>query len=221
MDGSAALDGVYNAPRAAALAGMPLSTLHYWAREGIVVPRASASRPKLWSYEDLMAVRAVAWLRRGKVVGGVAVQPSSMHVVRRALSALREVGLEVWSSDDGARVLVDPAGRVFVRGRDGTEGSDRQLVAETVDLIGPFEIEGHRGPDLARPRPMLRIVPGKLAGAPHVSGTRIETEALAALALRGFEPVRIAALYPELAAEAISQAIDLERQLGTIVARVA
>ena len=40
-------------------------------------------------------------------------------------------------------------------------------------------MEGGTGPDLLRPRPQLRIVPGKLGGSPHVEHTRLETLALA------------------------------------------
>ena len=216
MGGLAALDGVYRGPRAAALSGVPIATLRHLACAGIVVPCASGSRPSLWSYEDLLAVRAFAWLRRPKHVGGVSLPPAPLRVVRGALAAVRDLGREVWTGDDGSRVLVDAAGHVFARGREGALDDCRQLGAETIDVLAPFEFEGRRGPDLVRPRPLLRIVPGKLAGAPHVGGTRVETAALAALADRGFAATRIAVLYRELAVEAIAEAIDLQRQLGTI-----
>ncbi len=216
------MHGVYPAARAAALAGMPLSTLHYWARQDIVAPRASASRPKLWSYEDLMALRAVVWLRSPKRVGAADVPRSSMHAVRRALASLRDLGLDVWSDDGGSRVCVDARGRVFLRAPAGFETTDRQLVADVLDLLGPFEaVDGRRGPDLVRPRPHLRIIPGKLSGAPHVEATRIETEALGALAARGFGVGQIAGLYPSLRVDVIDEAVDLERQLGTAFATAA
>jgi hypothetical protein len=50
----------YDARRAAALSGVPLSTLYQWARRGIIEPSASAERPRLWSYADLMALRIVS-----------------------------------------------------------------------------------------------------------------------------------------------------------------
>jgi uncharacterized protein (DUF433 family) len=61
---------------------------------------------------------------------------------------------------------------------------------------------------------MLRIVPGKLAGSPHIERTRIETQALAALERRGIETAKIYRLYPAVAAEAVDEAIDLERELS-------
>lgn len=63
------------------------------------------------------------------------------------------------------------------------------------------------------PRPRLRIVPGKLTGAPHVHRTRIETEALAALRRRGLTVGKITALYPAIDTVDIENALDLECEL--------
>jgi uncharacterized protein (DUF433 family) len=49
---------------------------------------------------------------------------------------------------------------------------------------------------LLRPRELLRIVPRKLSGAPHVLDTRVETQAIAALSQRGYAPDKIRELYP-------------------------
>ena len=69
------------------------------------------------------------------------------------------------------------------------------------------------GPDLVAPRPRLRIVPGKLSGAPHVRRTRIETEVLAALARRGLTRERIVGLYPVIEDADVRDALDLESDL--------
>ena len=83
-----------------------------------------------------------------------------------------------------------------------------------IDLIAPFDtLEGLRGPNLLRPRPQLRIVPGKLSGSPHVEHTRLETRALRALERDGLRVDAIAQLYPFVTREQIEQALDLERQL--------
>ena len=58
--------GAYTAERAAALSGVPKSTVHYWARQDILIPSVSAERVKLWSYGDLMALRTIYWLRQTK-----------------------------------------------------------------------------------------------------------------------------------------------------------
>jgi len=46
------ISGAYSAERAAALAGVPKSTIYYWARKGHLIPSVSR-RPFLWSYTDL------------------------------------------------------------------------------------------------------------------------------------------------------------------------
>lgn len=70
-------EGAYKAGRAAALAGVPKSTLHYWSKHDILVPSVSPVRIKLWSFSDLMAARMIEWLRRDKNypsgVGGISV----------------------------------------------------------------------------------------------------------------------------------------------------
>jgi uncharacterized protein (DUF433 family) len=83
-----------------------------------------------------------------------------------------------------------------------------------LDVIEPFRsVEGSRGPHLVRPRPLLRIVPGKLGGSPHVLDTRLESQALGALAASGLLEAKIYRLYPDVEPPAIDDALDLERQL--------
>jgi uncharacterized protein (DUF433 family) len=196
---------------------VPKSTLHYWARQEILVPSLSAEKVKLWSYADLMALRTIYWLRQRKhSPGGHEVPPSSMPAVRRALGELRELDLDLWNEEGGPTVAVDQAGRVILDPRGLPATDEHQLVAHSdwLDLIHPFPTrEGTKGPDLQRPRPHLRIVPGKLAGSPHVERSRVETRALAALARRGMGTDKIARLYPSLEAAAIDEALDLEHQL--------
>ena len=69
-------------------------------------------------------------------------------------------------------------------------------------------------PALARPRPGLRIAPGRLSGSPHVAHTRLETSALYALQRDGLGPDAILSFYPYLATEQLAEALDLERQLA-------
>jgi len=210
----------YTADRAAALAGVPQSTMHYWARTKALVPSVSAEKVKLWSFADLMALRTIAWLRRRKVsAAGYDIPRTTLPAVRRALRALQKLDLTLWAADTGSTVLVDPHGDIVLREQRGLvrpvgrAGELQQVAADFPDLLAPFTADGLAGPDLRRPRPRLRIVPGKLAGAPHIDKTRLETQAVHALAVRGLEPERIARLYPFTDLEAIREAIDLENQL--------
>jgi uncharacterized protein (DUF433 family) len=209
------LRGAYTADRASALSGVPKSTIHYWARNEILVPHVSPERIKLWSYPDLMALRTIYWLRQSKTVSdGHSVPATSMPAVRRALKALREIDLELWTEERGPSVAVNRAGHIFITA-DGVSSIDGQRVLDSdmLDLIAPFETEQGRAPDLYAPRPSLRIIPGKLSGSPHIVKTRIETIALAALRQRGLSEAKIAALYPIAPRNAIAEALDLEEEL--------
>lgn len=208
--------GAYTADRAAALSGVPKSTVHYWARHEYLVPSVSAERTKLWSFADLMGLRTIYWLRQPKRADGLGIPRTTMRAVKRALERLRTLDLGLFEGDR-ITVAVTRAGEVVVNDPSvPLHAVDGQLLdKEMIDLILPFETEeGTFGPNLSRPRESIRIMPRKLSGSPHVAGTRIETSALYALYLRGFQEEKIRLLYPVLSREALSEAVDLENQLS-------
>lgn len=168
-----------------------------------------------------MGLRIIYWLRQTKTApDGAAVPRTAMPAVRRALGQLAELDLRLWSEDVGPAVRVDRAGNVILLNEPHAEAPHRQraLAAGEDDLLSvtdPFQsLEGSRGPDLHAPRPQLRIVPGKLGGAPHVAHTRLESQALGALAVSGLAAAKIYRLYPSVNRQAIDDALDLERQLA-------
>jgi uncharacterized protein (DUF433 family) len=217
------LRGAYPADRAAALSGVPKSTIHDWARKRVLVPSVSPVRVKLWSYSDLMGLRTIQWLRHEKKApSGDEVPATSMPRVRRALEALAALDLALWTEEEGPHVAVDRSGEVHLDAHGAAvtaEGQDA-LDRELLDLIKPFSIGGAAGPDLHAPRPKLRIVPGKLSGSPHVHRSRVETQALAAVSRR-LSSERVYALYPDLDHDAVDEALDLEWQLESSLASAA
>lgn len=218
-DFAAAASGCYDATRAAALSGVPVRTVYDWARKGVVVPTVSPVQEKLWSYADLMALRIVAWLRRPKPAGDEGrLAASPMRQVREALIQLDRMQLDLWSGDHpaGSPLVVDQRGDIFIGQPNGfvdLRGNSALPHEEHFGLLGPFTLHGHRGPDLIRPRPHLRIVPERVAGEPHVQGTRLTTQTLAGLARRGFTVERIAQMY-DVPGQAVEEALDLEADLG-------
>lgn len=211
-------DGCYEARRAAELAGVPLSTVYDWARKGVVVPSISEHRIKLWSYADLMGLRITYWLRKPK--GDVRATP--MSEVRAALSKLSELGQAVWDpSTKSSPVLVDRSGVVHLRDSDGSLADlagRMSLSEELLDPLQPFGAAGLRGPDLLRPRPHLQIVPGKVAGEPHLIGSRLTSPTVAALSRRGFALERIYGMYPQEDQAGIQDAIELEQEISQAAA---
>jgi uncharacterized protein (DUF433 family) len=211
--------GSYPADRAASLAGIPLSTLYYWARTGLVEPSVSFQRVKRWSYADLLVLRLVDWLRKDKPreEDEDALPRPSMAQIRSELWRAADLGERLM--DTGFSVEVDPAGRLhFGRGEAKwieLGGGRRQYEAGALDLVRPFEIHiGIIGPDLVRPGETLRMIPGKLSGEPHIEETRIQTQAIGALDARGLDHGSIIELYPDLGVENVRAAITLERRLA-------
>lgn len=199
--------------------------MHYWARKDILVPSVSAERVKLWSYSDLLALRIIAWLRASKPASDKhTVPPSTMKAVRTALRELARLDLGLWTEEGSPNVAVDRGGRIILNAKPSPEHPDGQAIleADVLDLLRPLEIgQEVNGPDLVSPRPRLRIVPGKLSGAPHVHHTRIETEALAALLRRGMTTGKIVALYPAIKTADVKDALNLEHELQPDLALVA
>ena len=207
----------YDADRAAALAGVPKSTLHYWARTAVLIPSASRQRVRLWSFEDLMSLRIIDWLRRSKDDSlGHEIPGTSMRVIRRALESLRSLDMNLWSAGEGTPIRVDRAGKIYLDDDDEIRDPSGQTAwRDILNPLAPFSSIGSlKGPDLRQPRPHLRIVPGKLAGEPHIQNTRLETRTIAALAHRGFAIDEILAMYPFVSQIQVEESIDLERQLA-------
>lgn len=182
------------------------------------MPSVSPERVKLWSYGDLMALRTIYWLRQTKQDStGREIPRTAMKAVRRALKEIAALKLDLWSEDGAPSVAVDRSGGIVIRQADRAQlpGGQSILDADMLDLIAPFASrEGLYGPDLSVPRPLLRIVPGKLGGSPHVVHTRLESQALGALAASGLAQAKIYRLYPDVEPAAIEDALDLERQLA-------
>ena len=211
----ALVSAAYTAARAASLAGVPRSTLYYWAKTGLVTPTVSIAKVKKWSFTDLLVLRLVDWLRQDKP--DIDLPRTSLQRIRMQLERAEQLGDRL--AESATSVYVDRKGRLHFGQNDRMwielgVGLSQDLVDSTVDLIRPsLWREGLRGPDLREPRPTLRIVPGKLAGEPHVARTRIPTEMIAALDRRGFEQSAILDLYPSIRLDAVRDAIDLEEQL--------
>lgn len=208
METVSALDlGAYDARRAAALSGVPLSTVYDWARKAVVVPSISAQREKLWSFGDLLTLRLVRWLRIGKPEAA----RSKMADVREALERYET---ELWLGDKPERgrstLAVAADGMIVHVPRQETVHGQRVVQDGVLDLFAPYEA----GVDLREPSPKLRIAPGHVGGEPHLVGTRLTTRTVAALSARGYPPRLIQELYPHDDPEALAEAISLEERLA-------
>ncbi len=181
-----------------------------------MTPAISAVGTKLWSYADLMALRIVYWLRHPKKAGPAEVTAGPMSEVRKALEILDRMDLDIWDESRSGQtpLQVDPRGRIHIAsGESVTTTGRRQVRADFLDILGPFDGPSAQGPDLIRPRPLLRVIPGKVSGQPHLLDSRITTRTIASLHQRFGDVDRVVALYPHQQERALVEAIDLERSL--------
>lgn len=206
----------YPAERAAALAGVPKSTLHYWASNDIWAPSVSPEKVRLWSLSDIVILRLFYWLRRAnKLAAG------ELPISRTKMPLVRHIAARILSgefSPASARIFVDRHGDVVLgTAKVGLESLAGQVhLGEGLAVLSEYRVDAERGivgPDLVQPRPHLRIIPGKLAGEPHVLNTRVPTTMLDAMIERGYHPKEIVDLYPFLSAQSVNEARDLELQL--------
>jgi uncharacterized protein (DUF433 family) len=202
--------GRYSAERAAQLSAVPARTLHDWATSHTLTPDWMRARPRGWSYRDIVYVRLLAWLRSK----GMERDRASHRVEKvRKLLAGDQIDPEV-RSDGNIFLLGDEEFDRFT-GQQAFDGMTPLLdvftLTEPIEGISRAELWG---PSLLRPSTHTYISPWVLHGEPCVTDSRVPTSALYALRVeRGLANEQIQALYPQLSASAVGDALELETRL--------
>ncbi|WP_042366608.1 DUF433 domain-containing protein [Streptacidiphilus neutrinimicus] len=195
----------YEPKLAAALSGATLRQLSHWRRAtgvrgAVLVPEISAARPILYSFRDVVALRACVRLR----------QEASLQKIRRALDTLRE-GLDEREHLSTYR-LVAGGDTIYLAEPDHAvdlvHSKGNIVIHDLVDVLAPFYRGGRKIPDLLEPRPHVSIDPAVRGGEPVVGGTRIPATEVAALLRDGIPPERIGDFYPGVTPEAARDAAD-------------
>jgi len=202
--------GVYDARRAAALSGVPERTLTRWAASGLFSPSISPEpRTRFWSWYDLLALRTIDWLRKPPEDEGL--RRVTIPRIRQALEDLDARGVSRTRLHNA--VVRTVSGELFFEIDDDLVRADRSRQGAMPGVL-PVVRQYKRGPDLLEPRPLLRIIPGKLHGEPHLLDTRIPTAAIFALHRQGFSIAEISTMYPDADSKALGQAVELEDTLN-------
>jgi uncharacterized protein (DUF433 family)/DNA-binding transcriptional MerR regulator len=195
----------YEPKLAAALSGATLRQLSHWRRVGgeqgaVLVPEISASRPILYSFRDVVALRTCVHLR----------QDASLQKIRRALNTLRD-GLDEREHLSTYR-LVAGSDTIYLADPDHAVDLVRQkgnlVIVEMVDVLAPFYRGGRRIPDLLEPRSHVSIDPAVRGGEPVIGGTRIPATEVAALLRDGVPSEQIGDYYPGVTSAAALDAAD-------------
>ena len=173
-----------------------------------MIPSISPVREKLWSFQDLLTLRATHWLRQRKG----AMPASPMQEVRAVLEQTVQQGHDPWN-DDAVRICVDLDGRIFLdwvgQLRADAYGQSATKSASSIDLLDVFG----DSPGLVRPTPHVRIAPARLSGEPPVLDTRIGTLILFALIKDGYDSGAVAKLY-DLPEAQVREAVQYEMDLA-------
>jgi uncharacterized protein (DUF433 family) len=208
----------YEPKLAAALSGATLRQLSHWRRASgvtgaLLVPELSASRPILYSFRDVVALRACVRLR----------QETSLQKIRRALNTLRgDLGEREHLS---AYRLVAGPDTIYLADSDhavdltGSKGN--VVIHELVDVLSPFYRDGRHIPDLLEPRPHVSIDPTVRGGEPVIHGTRIPAAEVAALVRDAIPPEEISNYYPGVSAAAARDAADFTEYVDSYISSTA
>ncbi len=205
-------------PIASVLTGATVRQLAYWRKPTrsappLLVPEGKRSGRYLYSWADIVALRSIVYLRQEK----------SLPRIRRAVGTLRSLEADTWVHLSAYRLISTPS-TILVRTPSGQLlDLDRQpgtVLEETLmqDVLAPFEThDGRQVPALRRPRARIAVNPAILGGFPTIAGTRVPFDVVAALARDELEPDEIAAVYPSVDRDAISDAVSFAEQVAAAI----
>jgi uncharacterized protein (DUF433 family) len=200
--------GHYPTWRAAQLSGVPERALERWVRRGVLVPDFTGL-PQSWTYRDLLFARMVASLLNDGL--------PPWEAAYRAASAKRAI-----AAREGGET---PANGGSPSGGAGDSDEEGEEPPDPASFLGEFALAntakvkelGKRdlwGPDLRHPSARTFIDPSIEQGEPCVRGTTIQTRALLSLHVeRGIDAAALPAVYEELDAEDVADALALEARL--------
>jgi uncharacterized protein (DUF433 family)/DNA-binding transcriptional MerR regulator len=202
--------GYYTAAEASRISGVPLSTLGYWARTGVLEPSQRRSRARLYSFEDLRDLRVAQALR------DQGAKPGEIRKVVDFLRALAGEPLERLAQAELAVV----GGNVVYRNRPlGIEPLQPSKGGQRVFAIDMSKIFQSLGQPIAgnvaelHPAPKVLIDPNVRGGTPVIDGTRIPTATIAELLDDDVPVDQILAMYPALDTSDVTAAADWEHDI--------
>jgi uncharacterized protein (DUF433 family)/DNA-binding transcriptional MerR regulator len=194
---------------AAVLTGTTVSQLRRWRREGVFEPELPSVEGGVlqYSYRDLMALRAIAFLR-AKI---------SLQRIRLAFSVLRKLSYDehlsayTFGADARSVILKDDAGNLIE-----LVGQPGQLRLFTFqEIFASFKnMHGEVVVPFQRPMPHLEVNVSRMGGWPTIRETRIAFDAVASIVDGETITVEnIAHFYPTVSPDAARDAIVFEHMV--------
>lgn len=203
----------YSTKLAAALSGATERQLRYLrqSRDGqapLLVPEYG-SRPALYSYSDVVALRTFARMRermplqkvRRSVAYVLGQLAEDAHISAETIRALPGGTSAVWIRDDAYIDTVEHPGQ---------PGFPEAMASIFRSFTTLHEREV---PDLERPAPGLVINPGVRGGIPVAEGTRITFDLIAGLHDDGVSAAEIRELYPGVSETSVAGAVTFAHRV--------
>ena len=195
------IESAYTSDQVIRFTGVSRRRLAYWLDKGVISADVDEARGRgrirLWSFANLVEVRAALWLR----------EHVSLQLLREVVAALRRRGLAYPLAEVRVAVVEAPRrSRVLVRLADGSweEPLTGQVVMELVVPVGQFRSELEQriaGEEARRRRPgTIERHRGRLGSAPVFAGTRVPVAAVRRMREAGWTLERILEEYPDLTA---------------------
>jgi uncharacterized protein (DUF433 family) len=195
----------------AALSGATVRQLAHWRREtssgAVLIPEVSPSKPILYSFRDVVALRTCVYLRK----------EASLQKIRRAIGNLRSLGeldhLSKYTlvSENESIVLVESDSATDLVKQPG-----QTVMAEMSNVLRPFlnknEVEV---PALLRPREHIAVDPEVRSGHPVITGTRVPYENVAGLVADGVPADSIGDYYPSVNEAAAVDALSFAKYVDS------
>ncbi|WP_328915468.1 MULTISPECIES: DUF433 domain-containing protein [unclassified Streptomyces] len=193
----------YSTRMAAALSGATMGQLRSWRQDrgsGPILRPELTSQPALYSFRDVLALRAFAHLR----------SDVSLQRIRKALVTLKSFGeVEHLSSYS----LVAEGDTILLVGDDHAtdlvKRPGQRVIATMADILQEFAPRpGVVVPHLLQPKQNVSVDPETQGGQPVITGTRVPFDAVAELVEDGVPLERIGDYYPGVTAEAARDAVS-------------
>ncbi|MEV5709442.1 DUF433 domain-containing protein [Actinoallomurus sp. NPDC052274] len=192
----------YSTRMAAALSGATVGQLRTWRQDrgnGPILRPELTAKPALYSFRDVLALRAFAQLR----------QDVSLQKIRKALANLKKIGevdhLSSYSlvADGDSIVLVGADDHAT----DLVKRPGQRVIATMADILQEFAPRaGVVVPHLLHPKQHVSVDPETQGGQPVITGTRVPFNVVAELMEDGIPPEKIADYYPGVTADAARDA---------------
>ena len=149
-------------------------------------------------------------------------QEKSLPKIRRAVATLRNLEASEWTHLANYR-LISTRTTIVVQTPSGDlldlEKQPGTVLNEALmrDVLAPFKTRsGRLVPALGRPRPRIRtgFDPEVLGGYPVISGSRVPFDVIAQLAEDKLDSAEIAAIYPSVESDAVTDATAFAKQVA-------